>query len=79
MFALIAELSSSGETWEIQFQADLAPDRLLSHTLPVRVGNRLQREGEINERLEYAGGEAVVDVAFAALKSLRVATISNNV
>ena len=33
MFALIAELSSSGETWEIQFQADLAPDRLLSHTL----------------------------------------------
>jgi hypothetical protein len=24
MFALIAELSSSGETWEIQFQADLA-------------------------------------------------------
>lgn len=23
MFALIAELSSSGETWEIQFQADL--------------------------------------------------------
>ena len=33
MFALIAELSSSGETWEIQFQADLAPDRVLSHTL----------------------------------------------
>ena len=33
MFALIAELSSSGETWEIGFQADLAPDRLLSHTL----------------------------------------------
>src|SRR5512147_2000170 len=33
MFALIAELSSSGETWEIQFQADLGPDRLLSHTL----------------------------------------------
>ncbi|MER2510534.1 MAG: hypothetical protein ABTQ27_17525 [Amaricoccus sp.] len=33
MFALIAELSSSGETWEIQFQADLAPDRMLSHTL----------------------------------------------
>ena len=33
MFALIAELSSSRETWEIQFQADLAPDRLLSHTL----------------------------------------------
>jgi hypothetical protein len=32
MFALIAELSSSGETWEIQFQADLAPDRMLSHT-----------------------------------------------
>src|SRR5512134_4000667 len=31
MFALIAELS--GETWEIQFQADLAPDRVLSHTL----------------------------------------------
>ena len=33
MFALIAELSSSGETWKIQFQADLAPDRVLSHTL----------------------------------------------
>jgi hypothetical protein len=33
MFALIAELSSSGETWEIQFQADLAPGRVLSHTL----------------------------------------------
>jgi hypothetical protein len=33
MFALIAELSSSGETWEIQFRADLAPDRVLSHTL----------------------------------------------
>ena len=33
MFALIGELSSSGETWEIQFQADLAPDRVLSHTL----------------------------------------------
>ena len=33
MFALIAELSSTGETWEIQFQADLAPDRVLSHTL----------------------------------------------
>src|SRR5512132_4044347 len=33
MFALIAELSSSGETWEIQFQAALAPDRMLSHTL----------------------------------------------
>ena len=33
MFALIAELLSSGETWEVQFQADLAPDRLLSHTL----------------------------------------------
>ena len=33
MFALIAELSSSGETWKIQFRADLAPDRLLSHTL----------------------------------------------
>src|SRR5512134_3024336 len=33
MFALIAELSSSGETWEIQFQADLAPDRMLFHTL----------------------------------------------
>ena len=33
MFALIAELSSSGETWEIQFQADLAADRVLSHTL----------------------------------------------
>jgi len=32
MFALIAELSSSGETWEIQFQADLAPDRMLSQT-----------------------------------------------
>jgi hypothetical protein len=33
LFALIAELSSSGETWEIQFRADLAPDRVLSHTL----------------------------------------------
>ena len=33
MFALIGELSSSGETWEIQFQAHLAPDRVLSHTL----------------------------------------------
>jgi hypothetical protein len=33
MFALIAELSSSGETWEIQFQADLAPGRMLSHVL----------------------------------------------
>jgi hypothetical protein len=33
MFALIAELSSSGETWEIQFQADLALGRVLSHTL----------------------------------------------
>src|SRR5512147_3001488 len=33
IFALIGELSSSGETWEIQFQADLAADRLLSHTL----------------------------------------------
>jgi len=32
MFALIAELSSSGETWEIQFQADLAPERVLSLT-----------------------------------------------
>ena len=33
MFALIGELSSSGETWEIQFQADLAADRVLSYTL----------------------------------------------
>jgi hypothetical protein len=33
MFALIAELSSSGETWEIQFRADLAPDGVLSHPL----------------------------------------------
>jgi hypothetical protein len=33
MFALIAGLSSSGERWEIQFQADLAPDRMLFHTL----------------------------------------------
>jgi len=33
MFALIAELSSAGETWEIQFQTDLAPEKLLSLTL----------------------------------------------
>jgi len=33
MFALIAELSSAGETWEIQFQTDLAPERVLSMTL----------------------------------------------
>jgi len=33
MFALITELSSSGETWEIQFQADLAPEKILVHTL----------------------------------------------
>jgi hypothetical protein len=33
MFALIAELSSSGETWEIQFEVDLAGDKVLSHTL----------------------------------------------
>jgi hypothetical protein len=26
-------VASSGETWEIQFQADLAPGRMLSHTL----------------------------------------------
>src|ERR1700761_549335 len=33
MFALIAELSSSGESWEIQFQADLAPEKILALTL----------------------------------------------
>ncbi|GGF38720.1 hypothetical protein GCM10011611_51350 [Aliidongia dinghuensis] len=33
LFALIAELSSSGETWEIQFQTDLTPDRIVSLTL----------------------------------------------
>lgn len=33
LFALIAELSTSGETWEIQFQTDLAPEKMLSLTL----------------------------------------------
>jgi len=33
LFALIAELSTSGETWEIQFQTDIAPEKMLSLTL----------------------------------------------
>jgi hypothetical protein len=33
MFALITELSARGETWEIQFRVDVAPTRVIFHTL----------------------------------------------
>ncbi|HLY54647.1 MAG TPA: hypothetical protein VKS60_03775 [Stellaceae bacterium] len=33
LFALIAELSSRGETWELQFRIDVSPTRSIFHTL----------------------------------------------
>ena len=33
LFALIAELSSRGESWELQFRVDVSPTRSIFHTL----------------------------------------------
>jgi hypothetical protein len=33
LFALIAELSSRGETWELQFRIDISPTKSIFHTL----------------------------------------------
>ena len=57
MFALIAELASAGETWEIQFQADVAADRVLSHTLS-RHRPIVAHEQQMTLPAEGQGGKA---------------------
>lgn len=64
LFALIAELCSRGESWELQFRVDVGDNRALFQTLSRH--RPIEAQGVA---LEEEGGEAAADVAMQDVDS----------